>query len=156
KAGDPKPPTRYLGRLLITAKVGIDRDFEEGALALRVTDERQPLAPVLAAARAAPVSRAPRKSTQTGCLKGQIRWIPEKTANPERTSREEHGKESIVASDIATRSTFDASVHALFLEAKWPTDVDFPPVAGLWRPDVLYLEPRSHLSNLDDRIRDRA
>src|SRR5262249_27624286 len=59
KAGDPKPPTGYLGRLLITAKVGVDRDFEEGALALRVTDERQPLAPAVAAGRAAEMKARP-------------------------------------------------------------------------------------------------
>jgi hypothetical protein len=146
----------YLGRLLVTAKVGVDRDFEEGAVALRVTDERLPFVPVSDAAPAAAVVPAPEKAALTGRLKGQIRWIPEKTPNPERTAREERGKETVGPASAGAGPAIAAAVKALFAEAGWPDSVAFPPVAGLWRPDVTYLEPRSRLSNLDDKTRTGA
>jgi len=148
---------RYLGRLVISGTVGLDRDWEEGAFGLRVEDDRLPLAQALAkpgdrgAAAAAAVLEGSRPDPDAGAdlpleppdsepkeLKGQVRWFV-------RGDDEERGEPAK-----------PEHVRALFRAAEWPEEAPHPPVNELTSPRSIRLEARGRLAGFKERDREKA
>jgi hypothetical protein len=127
---DPGRPG-YLGRLILSAAVGHDREWEEGYAAVRVTDSRQP--PALGSVAAGEAARCDAADP----LRAVLSWTPKKASGPARrplyAAVEERSADDRLRVEAATR--------AMFEQAGWPHSPATPhPAPVLLRLSALEVE----------------
>jgi hypothetical protein len=133
----------YLGYLRVDGRVGLDRDFWEGAIGLTVVDQR--LVPAVdlikcVGREAARSSRADSQAHTRGTVKASVRRI--------LTRRDGSEQEDL------KRLAPDATVDTLLSEVRWPRER--PPVDEIRRPKEIELDVTTRFEGLDEETAKKA
>jgi len=128
----------YLGYLRVDGRVGLDRDFWEGALGLTVVDTRLTPAvepPPCVGSADAESSRAAQPPV-SGRIEARVRRILVK-----RNGREQEDLRPLPP---------DATLDTLLAEIDWPSTLTRPPVEEIRRPKELKLEVATRTVGVDE------
>ena len=140
--GDDLEKPGYLGKLILTAAVGHDREWEEGYAAVRVTDSRQP-----------PSFRSPAAGGPSPCdrrepLRAIVTWKPTKTSQPAR-------RKPYAAVQELRRGDHEKvqeATRAMFAEAGWPSSETTPhPWPVLLRMETLEVEAMPSVACIEEK-----
>jgi hypothetical protein len=131
----------YLGYLRVDGRVGLDRDFWEGALGLTVVDMRlTPAVPPPTCAKKADVELS-RAEAARSVVKGTV------DARVRRILTKRNGREQEDLQLLPPGSTLDA----LLSEISWPSRLTRPPVEEIRRPKEVKLEVATRVLGLDEK-----
>jgi hypothetical protein len=130
----------YLGYLRVDGRVGLDRDFWEGALGLTVVDNRlQPAVDLPRCSSQAAASRVLRQNARTaGALAGRVRRI--------LTKRNGKDAEKLAAPIPPTAALLKTLLDAV----AWPESLRKPPVEEIRRPKEIELEVATRVTGLEE------
>jgi hypothetical protein len=114
--GDDLEKPGYLGKLILTAAVGHDREWEEGYAAVRVTDSRLP------PAFRAETAMGPSPCDTSERLRAVVTWKPTKTAKPARQG----AYAAVQERSRGDHEKVQEATRAMFAEAGWPRSAATP------------------------------
>jgi hypothetical protein len=139
--GDDLARPGYLGKLILTAAVGHDREWEEGYAAVRVTDSRQPPSFRL------PTAGGPSPCDTSERLRAIVTWKPTRTTKPARK------KPYVAVREIhrGDHETVQKATAAMFAQAGWPLSPATPhPWPVLLRMETLEVEAKPSVACLEE------
>jgi len=134
------PGPSHLGYLRVDGRVGLDRDFWEGAIGLTVVDTRLTPAVSLPACVEEAASRLSRAEAASPDVRGTIE------ARVRRILIKRNGREQEDLQPFPPAST----LATLLAEVKWPTTLSPPPVEEIRRPKEVKLEVATRTVGLDE------
>jgi len=143
----------FLGRLVLSTAVGHDREWEEGYVAMKVTDDRQP-----------PSFRPPGTDKPTPCdttrpLRAVVSWKPVAGVSRSaggRVTGSSPAQRAVAESSVADHAAVQDATIAMFKSAGWPFRPDGDPwVPHPWpvllRMETLELEAKASLPCLTEK-----